>query len=84
VQIFIDDWRQFQPLPFGVTIACHLRRLYPEQWQVKGYGALLAHPPTLEALRRGNAPEQILKLWQHDLDRFGAVRKDYLLRCPVT
>jgi uncharacterized protein YbbC (DUF1343 family) len=79
VQIFIDDWRQFRALPVGLAVACQLRRLYPEQWQVKGYGRLLAHPPTLEALRRGDSPEQIMKLWQPDLDRFRDIRKEYLL-----
>jgi uncharacterized protein YbbC (DUF1343 family)/CubicO group peptidase (beta-lactamase class C family) len=79
VQIFNDDWRQFRSLPVGISIACQLRRLYPEQWQVKGYGRLLAHPPTLEALRRGDSPEQIMKLWQPDLDRFRDIRKEYLL-----
>src|SRR5205807_5133803 len=58
VQIYLDDWRQFRSLPVGVAIACQLRRLYPGQWQVLGYGRLLAHPQTLEALQRGDAPEQ--------------------------
>jgi uncharacterized protein YbbC (DUF1343 family) len=79
VQIFIDDWKQFQSLPVGLTIACHLRKLYPEEWQAKRYGVLLAHPPTLEALQRGDAPEQIVKSWQPELERFRKVRKEYLL-----
>jgi uncharacterized protein YbbC (DUF1343 family) len=79
VQIFLDDWRQFQPMPVGITVACHLRKLYPDEWQVKRYGALLNHPPTLEALQRGDTPEQILKLWQQHLDKFRDVRKKYLL-----
>jgi uncharacterized protein YbbC (DUF1343 family)/CubicO group peptidase (beta-lactamase class C family) len=79
VHIFIDDWRQFQSLPVGITIACHLRRLHPDEWQSQRYGALLAHPPTLEALQRGDAPEAIMKGWQLDLERFQAVRKEYLL-----
>jgi uncharacterized protein YbbC (DUF1343 family) len=79
VQIYLDDWRQFQPMPVGITIACHLRKLYPAEWQVKRYGALLNHPPTLEALQRGDSPEQIMKLWQPELDRFRDVRKNYLL-----
>jgi uncharacterized protein YbbC (DUF1343 family)/CubicO group peptidase (beta-lactamase class C family) len=79
VQIFLDDWRQFQALPLGITIAYHLRKLYPEQWQIKRYGVLLAHPPTLQALQRGEEPEQIMKLWQQDLERFQKVRKEYLL-----
>jgi uncharacterized protein YbbC (DUF1343 family) len=79
VQIFLDDWRQFQSLPAGITIAYHLHKLYPDQWQIKGYLRLLAHPPTLAALERGDTPEQILQLWQKDLERFQEVRKKYLL-----
>jgi uncharacterized protein YbbC (DUF1343 family)/CubicO group peptidase (beta-lactamase class C family) len=79
VQIYTDDWRQFQALPVGITIAYHLRKLYPEEWQIKGYNNLLAHPPTLEALQRGDTPEQIMKLWQPELDRFRQARKEYLL-----
>src|SRR5579883_1087571 len=79
VQILLDDWRQFQAVPVGITIAYHLRKLYPEEWQIKGYGKLLAHPPTLEALERGETPEQIMKRWQQDLEHFQKVRKEYLL-----
>jgi uncharacterized protein YbbC (DUF1343 family)/CubicO group peptidase (beta-lactamase class C family) len=79
VQIYIDDWRQFQALPLGITIAYQLRKLYPEQWQIKGYGRLLAHPPTLEALERGDTPEQIMKLWQPELERYQKTRKEYFL-----
>jgi uncharacterized protein YbbC (DUF1343 family)/CubicO group peptidase (beta-lactamase class C family) len=79
VQIFIDDWKQFQSLPVGLTIACHLRKLYPEEWQVKRYGVLLAHPPTLEALQRSDSPEQIVQSWQQELEQFQKVRKEYLL-----
>ncbi|HTU93828.1 MAG TPA: exo-beta-N-acetylmuramidase NamZ domain-containing protein, partial [Gemmataceae bacterium] len=38
VQIYIDNWQQFQSLPLGITIAYQLRKLYPEEWQIKGYG----------------------------------------------
>jgi uncharacterized protein YbbC (DUF1343 family)/CubicO group peptidase (beta-lactamase class C family) len=79
VQIFLDDWRRFEPMPVGIRIACELQRLYPQQWQSRRYGALLAHPPTLEALQRGDSPEQIMKLWQPDVDRFRDLRKRYLL-----
>jgi len=82
VQIYIDDWQQFQALPLGITIAYQLRKLYPQQWQIKGYGKLLAHPPTLEALQRGDTPEQIMKLWQAELERFRKTRQEYLLYGP--
>jgi uncharacterized protein YbbC (DUF1343 family)/CubicO group peptidase (beta-lactamase class C family) len=79
IQIFLDDWRVFQSLPVGITIATHLRQLYPTQWEVNRYGQLLAHLPTLEALTRGDTAEQIMKLWQQDLASFRAVRARYLL-----
>ena len=79
VQIFIDDWRQFQALPLGITIAYQLRKLYPGQWQVQRYGVLLAHPPTLQALQCGQTPEQIMKLWQPELELFQKTRKKYFL-----
>lgn len=79
VQIFIDDWPQFRSLPLGIVIAYQLRKMYPEEWQIKGYGKLLAHPPTLEALQRGETPEQIIKLWQPELERFQKATREYLL-----
>jgi uncharacterized protein YbbC (DUF1343 family)/CubicO group peptidase (beta-lactamase class C family) len=79
VQIFIDDWQRFRSLPTGMAIAYHLKRLCEGEWQEQRYGTLLAHPPTLEALRRGATPEEIGKLWEKDLKAFLTIRKAYLL-----
>jgi uncharacterized protein YbbC (DUF1343 family)/CubicO group peptidase (beta-lactamase class C family) len=79
VQIFLDDWQSFRSLDTGIAIACQLQRLYPAQWQSKRYAVLLAHPPTFEALRRGDSVEQIRPLWQRDLTAFLGVRRAYLL-----
>src|SRR5262249_26202983 len=57
VQIIVDDWQRFAPLETGLAIACQLKRLYPADWQSKRYLVLLAHPPTFEALERGDSPE---------------------------
>ncbi|HXG12530.1 MAG TPA: exo-beta-N-acetylmuramidase NamZ domain-containing protein [Gemmataceae bacterium] len=79
VQIFIDDWQRFRSLETGLTIAYQLKRLYPNDWQTKRYPVLLAHPPTFEALERGDTPEQIRALWQDGLAEFLAMRQKYLL-----
>jgi uncharacterized protein YbbC (DUF1343 family)/CubicO group peptidase (beta-lactamase class C family) len=79
VQIFIDDWQRFAPLETGLAVACQLKRLYPAEWQTKRYNVLLAHPPTFEALERGETPEQIRRLWQPGLEEFLRLRKAYLL-----
>jgi uncharacterized protein YbbC (DUF1343 family) len=79
VQIYIDDWRRFSSLPTGITVACALRKLYPDEWQVKRYAVLLANPPTFDALVRGESPRRIERLWQKDVEQFRALRRAYLL-----
>jgi uncharacterized protein YbbC (DUF1343 family) len=79
VQIYLDDWQRFSALDTGLAVACALKRLHPSDWQSKRYGVLLAHPPTLEALERGDTLPQIRALWQRGLDEFQEVRKRHLL-----
>jgi uncharacterized protein YbbC (DUF1343 family) len=79
VQIYLDDWNGFSSSSTGLTIACELRRLYPNDWKARGYQKLLAHPPTYEALTRGDSPEQIGRLWQTEIEAFLKIRRKYLL-----
>jgi uncharacterized protein YbbC (DUF1343 family) len=79
VQVFVDDWRAFCAVRAGIHIACHLKRLYPHDWQDKRYEVLLAHAPTMEAIRRGAAPAAIVELWNADLDAFRAARARFLI-----
>jgi uncharacterized protein YbbC (DUF1343 family)/CubicO group peptidase (beta-lactamase class C family) len=79
VQIYLDDWKRFQSLPTGMAIAHQLRLLYPNDWQMRRYDQLLAHPPTFAAVERGDAPEKVVESWKPELEAFLAVRKEYLL-----
>jgi uncharacterized protein YbbC (DUF1343 family)/CubicO group peptidase (beta-lactamase class C family) len=79
VQIYLEDWQHFRSVDTGIAIACQLRRMYPSEWQSKRYAALLANPPTLEAVERGDTLEQIRQLWRRDLTAFQGVRKASLL-----
>lgn len=79
VQIYLDDWSRFASLPVGLAVACELKRLYPKDWQSKGYGRLLGHPPSLQMLEAGESAEAIQKAWQPELETFLGVRKGYLL-----
>jgi uncharacterized protein YbbC (DUF1343 family) len=79
VQIYLDDWGQFEPLRTGITVAWALRKLFPNDWQRQRYGVLLGHQKTLEALERGDTPEQIIALWQADLQEFKKRRTGFLL-----
>jgi hypothetical protein len=62
-----------------MAIAQELRLLYPNDWQMRRYDQLLAHPPTFAAVERGDAPEQIVESWKRELEAFLTVRKEYLL-----
>lgn len=81
VQIIVDDWAQFRPIPTGLAIAATLRKLYPEAWDPERYNVLLGHRATWEKLV--NHPEitwaELERLWQPDLARFLEVRRGYLL-----
>lgn len=79
VQVLVDDWQKFSPLETGLTLAAALKRAHPADWQTRRFNVLLAHPPTLEALERGDNVSKIRQSWQRGLDEFGEVRKKYLL-----
>ncbi len=78
VQLIVDDWTRFQPVRTGLAIACELRRLYPEKWQVDLYGALLAHRATLQGLKQGKPWQTLEAAWQQQLTPWKAQRREYL------
>ena len=43
VNIVITDRARFEPLRTGFEIAAQLRRLYPDDWEAKGYDRLLGN-----------------------------------------
>jgi uncharacterized protein YbbC (DUF1343 family)/CubicO group peptidase (beta-lactamase class C family) len=79
VQIIIDDWRRFQPLRTGLTLAVELRTLFPDEWDMKNYDRLLGHRATFAAVRDGKPAAEIEKLWQPGLRAFAERRKKCLL-----
>jgi len=79
VQVFITDWNQFEPLRTGLAFACTLRRLYPEQWQVDKFDALLKNRETLEGLKAGKSWQELMQGWQPELGKFRGTRAKYLL-----
>ena len=79
VHIFVDDWAAFRPVRTGVAMACVLRRLYPKEWQVARFDALLRNRETLKALERGASWRELEEGWQGPLRRFIEARRPYLL-----
>jgi uncharacterized protein YbbC (DUF1343 family)/CubicO group peptidase (beta-lactamase class C family) len=79
VNIIVDDWSRFQPVRTGLAIACELRRLYPDTWQVDRYDALLGHRATLEGLKRGDSWRDLESAWQPELLKWMERRRQFLL-----
>ncbi len=79
VQILVTDWAAVRPLSTGLAIACTLRRLYPQDWNIERYNDLLGHRATWEAVKRGASWREITKSWRPELGRFETTRRRYLL-----
>ena len=79
VNIIVVDRNSFVPVRTGIEIACALRKLYPNEWQVDRYARLLVNAEFLEMVKRGDGPDVIARAWQKGLDDFQRRRAPYLL-----
>jgi hypothetical protein len=63
----------------GIEIAVALRRLNEKDWKIGDYLRLLANAETLDFIRRGDTPEEIVSSWTARLDDFRRARTRALL-----
>jgi uncharacterized protein YbbC (DUF1343 family) len=78
VQLYIDDWSRFESLRVGLTIAVTLRQLYPKEWKIERFNALLGNTAVLSALEKGEPAAKLLELAAAELKAFEEVRRRYL------
>src|SRR4029078_5639270 len=79
VNIIITDRRAFRPLLTGIEMAVSLRTLYPNDWKVDSYLRLLVNANTLERIKRGDAPRDIVSSGIAQLEEFRKARAEVLL-----
>ncbi len=79
IEFAIHDRAAFDPFDLGLRLACSLRDLFPDAWEMEHYDRLLGDAATLDALRDGKTAEEIRALWTEELDAFKERRKPYLL-----
>ena len=79
INIIVTDRNAFRPLLTGIEIASALRRLYPNDWNVDRYLRLLVNANTLERVKRGDPPREIVSSWNSQLEEFRRVRNSVLL-----
>jgi len=79
VNIIITDRVVFNSFRTGLEIAAALRKTYPTDWQVDRYARLLVNAEILDAVKRGETPENIEKLVNPKITEFNTRRASYLL-----
>ena len=79
VQILVTDAAVVDPVRTGITIAWALRRLRPQDWEIERFVRLLAEPQAFQAVVDGAYPEQVVGLWQDELEDFRERRAAFLL-----
>ncbi len=79
VNLVITNRAEFRPVQAGIEIAVALRKLYPSEWKVDSYLRLLVNADALERVKRAEAPEEILRSWNTQIDEFRRTREPYLL-----
>jgi uncharacterized protein YbbC (DUF1343 family)/CubicO group peptidase (beta-lactamase class C family) len=79
INIIVTDRAAFRSLLTGIEIASALRTLYATDWKIDSYLRLLVNANTLERLKRGDAPRDIVNSWNTQLEDFRRARAEVML-----
>jgi uncharacterized protein YbbC (DUF1343 family) len=79
VTLAITDRSRLGSMRVGIEIADALHRMYPGKFQLEKTIELLGSQSTIDRLKRGDAPAEIVSGWSADLARFRGMREKYLL-----
>jgi uncharacterized protein YbbC (DUF1343 family) len=63
----------------GLEIASVLQKRYPDHFDVTKLVLLLGNDATIEQLKAGTPPEQIVASWEKSLAEFEQLREKYFL-----
>ncbi|QDT67443.1 hypothetical protein MalM25_03410 [Planctomycetes bacterium MalM25] len=78
IDIVLTDPEGVNAVDVGLTIAAELRRLYPEDWQTKGYSRLLIHRGVHQAVIDDASAEVLHRLARRGLEEFRERRQSVL------
>lgn len=79
VRITLADRTGCDVINIGVGGALVLQRHYPDEFGLEKFNGLLKHPPTVEAIGKGEPLLEIRKLWQPALNQFLLRRQQFLI-----
>jgi uncharacterized protein YbbC (DUF1343 family) len=79
VGIRITDRAAVRSVRAGLEIAVILEKLYPHNFDPAKLLFLIGNSETIQQLRAGVSPEQIVASWSADLANFDQLRRKYFL-----
>jgi len=79
VRIALKGRGSFRSIRTGLEIADVLHRMYAEHFDLEKINDLLGSRSTIDRLKRGGAPADIVASWSPDLEKFREMRQKYLL-----
>jgi uncharacterized protein YbbC (DUF1343 family) len=79
VGVRVTDRAAVRSMRVGLEIAAVLQKKYPEHFDVGKIITLLGNDSTIQQLKAGTPPEQIISGWAPDLEAFEQVRRKYFV-----
>ena len=79
VFLMVRDRSALRPVRLGIEVASALRKLHPDRYDFKTTVRLLGSQATLDRIRRGDDPADIILSWAPDEERWRRLRAKYLL-----
>jgi uncharacterized protein YbbC (DUF1343 family)/CubicO group peptidase (beta-lactamase class C family) len=79
INVIVTNRERFEPLRTSFAIAAALRKLYPQEWETKGYARLLGNAATLAAVEEGKTADEILAVARQGIEDFRRRREAFLL-----
>lgn len=79
VYIMVNEREKLDPVPSGLRIAWTLKKLFPDDFDLKHVNTLLADDATMTAIQAETWPDDIDAVWREELDAFKKRRQPYLI-----
>ncbi len=81
IKLKVTDRKIFRRVQFGIKLVSALHQLYGTKLKFRdaGFDRLAGDKKIKEMILNNSTPNQIVKYWQNDLEKFLTIRKKYLL-----
>jgi uncharacterized protein YbbC (DUF1343 family) len=79
VNIIVTDRNGLDTPELGIELASALMKMYPQSYKIDRMPELLVDQEGFNAIVRGDDPRRIADGWREGLEKFGDLRKKYLI-----